>query len=52
MSLSTDNELVSMDTDIRKTMQQKIKEHSKSGRSLEPVQKADMEMEVTCAEAL
>ena len=49
---STDNELVSMDTEIRKTIQQKIQEHSKSGRSLEPVEEADMAVEVTCAEAL
>ena len=51
-SLSTDNELVSMDDEIRKTIQQKIQEHSKSGRSLEPVEEADMAVEVTCAEAL
>ena len=52
VSLSTDNELVSMDTEIRKTIQQKIQEHSKSGRSLEPVEEADLAVEVTCAEAL
>ena len=52
VSLSTDNELVSMDTEIRKTIQQKMQEHSKSGRSLEPVKEADMAVEVTCAEAL
>ena len=52
VSLSTDNELVSMDTEIRKTIQQKIQEHSKSGRSLELVEEADMAVEVTCAEAL
>ena len=52
MNLSTDNELVSMDTEIRKAIQQKIQEHSKSGRSLEPVEEADMAVEVTCAEAL
>ena len=52
VSLSTDNELVSMDTEIRKTIQQKIQEHSKSGRSLEPAEEADMAVEVTCAEAL
>ena len=51
VSLSTNNELVSMDTEIRKTIQQKIQEH-KSGRSLEPVEEADMAVEVTCAEAL
>ena len=52
VSLSTDNELVSMDTEIRKTIQQKIQEHSKSGRSLDPVEEADMAVEVTCAKAL
>ena len=52
VSLSTDNELVSMNTEIRKTIQQKIQEHSKSRRSLEPVEEADMAVEVTCAEAL
>ena len=51
-SLSTDNELVSMDTEMRKTIQQKIQEHSKSGRSLEPVEEADMAVEVTYAESL
>ena len=52
MSLSTDNELVSMYTEIRKNVQQKMQEHSKSGKSLEPVEEADMAVEVTCAEAL
>ena len=52
VSLSTDNELVSMNTEIRKTIEQKIQEHSKSGRSLEPVEEADIAVEVTCAEAL
>ena len=52
VSLSTDSELVSMDTEIRKTIQQKMQEHSKSRRSLEPVEEADMAVEVTCAEDL
>ena len=52
VSLSTDNELVSMDTEIRKTIQQKIQEHSKSWRSQEPVEEEDIAVEVTCAEAL
>ena len=42
----------SINTELRKTMQQKIQEHSKSGRSLEPVEEADMAVEITCAEAL
>ena len=52
VSLFTDNELVSMDTEIRKTIRQKIEEHSKSEKSLEPGEDADMAVEVTCAEAL
>ena len=52
VSLSTDSELVSMDTEIRKAIQQKIQEHGNLGRSLEPVEEADMAVEVTCAEAL
>ena len=52
VSLSTDNELVSMDTEIRKTIQLKIQEFSKSGRRLEPVEEADMAVEVACVEAL
>ena len=52
MSPSTDNELASTDTKIRKTIKQKIQDHGKSRRSLEPVEEADMAVEVTCAEAL
>ena len=42
----------SVNTELRIAMQQKIQEHNKSGRSLEPVEEADMEVEITCAEAL
>ena len=48
----TDNEVMSMHADMRKTIEHKIEEHSKSGRSLEPVEEADMGVEVRCAEAL
>ena len=48
----TDNEVMSMHTEIRKTIEHKIKEHSKSGRSLEPVEEVDMVVEVRCANAL
>ena len=51
-SLSTDSELVSMETEIIKIIQQKVQEHSESGRSLEPVEEADLTVEVTSAEAL
>ena len=48
----TDNEVMSMHAEMRKTIEHKIEEHSKSWRSLEPVEEADMEVEVRCAEAL
>ena len=48
----TDNEVMSMYTEMRKTIEQKIEEHSKSERSLEPVEEADMGVEVRCSEAL
>ena len=48
----TDSEVMSMHAEMRKTIKKKIEEHSKSGRSLEPVEEADMGVEVRCAEAL
>ena len=42
----------SVNTELSHTIQQKMQEHSKSGRNLEPVEKAEMAVEVTCAEAL
>ena len=48
----TDNEVMSMHHEMRKTIEQKIEEHSKSGRSLEPVEEADLGVEVRCSEAL
>ena len=48
----TDNEVMSTYTEMRKTIEQKIEEHSKPGRSLEPVEEADMGVEVRCSEAL
>ena len=48
----TNNEVMSMHAEMRKTIEHKIEEHSKSGRSLEPVEEADMGVEVRCAEAL
>ena len=52
VSLSTDNELVSMETEMQKMITQKVQEHRKSEKSLEPVEEADVAVEVTCAEAL
>ena len=48
----TDSEVMSMHTEMKKTIEQKIEEHSKSGRSLEPVEEADMAVEMRCAKAL
>ena len=48
----TDNEVMSMHTEMRKTIEHKIEEHSKSGRSLDPVEEVDMGVEVRCAKAL
>ena len=42
----------SINTELSNTIQQKIQEHSRSDRSLEPAEEADMAVEVTCAEAL
>ena len=42
----------SMNTELSNAIQQKIQEHSRSDRSLEPVEEADMAVEVTCAEDL
>ena len=48
----TDNEVMSMHDEMRKTIEHKIGEHSKSGRSLEPVEEVDVGLEVRCTEAL
>ncbi len=48
----SDNEVMSMHTEIRRRIQQEVGEHSKSGRSLEPVEEADMGVEVRWDEAL
>ena len=47
-----DNEVVSMQTEIRSRIQREVEEHSKSGRSMEPVEEVDMGVVVRCAEAL
>ena len=47
----TDNEVMSMHVEIRRRIEREI-EHSKSGRSLEPVVEVDIGVEVRCAEAL
>ena len=48
----SDNEVMSMQAEIRSRIQREVEEHSKSGRSMEPVEEVDMGVEVRCAEAL
>ena len=48
----SDNEVMSMHAEIRSRIEREIKEHSKSGRSMEPVEEVDMGVEVRCAEDL
>ena len=48
----TDNEVMSMHTEIRRRIEREIDERRKSGRSLEPVEVVDIGVEVRCAEAL
>ena len=48
----TDNEVMSMHAEIRRRLEREIDECSKSGRSLEPEEDADIGVEVRCAEAL
>ena len=48
----TDNEVMSTHAEIRRRIEREIKEHSKSGKSLEPVEAVDIGVEVRCAEAL
>ena len=52
MRHGNDSEVMSMHAEMKKTIDEKIEEHSKPGRSLEPVEEADMGVEVRCAEAL
>ena len=47
----TDNEIISLHAEMRRRIEQKIEEHSMLG-SLEPVEEADMGIEVRCTEAL
>ena len=48
----SDNEVMSMQAEIRSRIQREVEEHSKSGRSMEPVEEVYMGVEVRCAEAL
>ena len=48
----TDNEVMSMHAEVRRRIEREIKEHGKSGRSLELLVNADVGVDVRCAEAL
>ncbi len=48
----SDNEVMSMHTEIKKRIEQEIEEQSQSGRNAEQIEKADMGVEVECVEAL
>ncbi len=48
----SDNEVMSMHTEVKKRIEQEIEEQSQSGRNTEPVAEADMGIEVGCVEAL
>ncbi len=48
----SDNEVMSLHADIKTQIQREMEEHSKSERSLEPEEEADIAIEVKCKEAL
>ena len=50
--LCSDDEVMSMHTEISRRIKDVVKEHGKSGIILEPVEKADMGVEVGCVEDL
>ena len=46
------NEVMNMQTEIRRRIEEEVKEYSKSEKSLEPVEEADTGVEVRCVEDL
>ena len=50
--LCSDDEVMSMHTEISQRIKEEVEEHDKPGNRLEPVEEADMGVEVGCAEAL
>ncbi len=48
----SDNEVMSLPADMKRQIQREMEEHSKSERSLEPEEEADMAVQVKCKEAL
>ncbi len=52
VSHCSDNEVMSMHTEVKKRIEQEIEEQSQSGRNAEQIEEADMGVEVGCVEAL
>ena len=50
--LCSDDEVMSMHTEISQRIKEEVEEHDKPGNRLEPVEEADMGVEVRCADAL
>ena len=50
--LCSDDEFMSMHTEISQRIKEEVEEHDKQGNRLEPVEEADMGVEVKCAEAM
>ena len=50
--LCSDDEVMSMHTEISQRIKEEVEEHDKPGNRLEPVEEADMGVEVRCGEAL
>ena len=50
--LCSDDEVMSMHTEISHRIKDEVEEHNKPGNRLEPVEEADMGVEVGCAESL
>ena len=50
--LCSDDEVMSMHTEISQRIKEEVEVHDKPGNRLEPVEEADMGVEVRCAEAL
>ena len=50
--LCSDDEVMSMHTEISQRIKEEVEEHDKPGNRLEPVEEADMGVEVRCAETL
>ena len=46
------NEVMNMQTEIRRRIEREVEEHSKSEKSLEPIEEADTGVEVVCVEDL